>query len=117
MTGRTRRGRTLRQPAAPAPELRVSEFPALISFVRGYLHEDFPEVHGSAQAAATAFCADATQGERRQLAGELEALTRIAARWSIRDLRRFVTRDLGSRWEPISQYELVELLDLIRRAG
>jgi hypothetical protein len=114
LTGRPRRGRTLRQPAAPAPELRASEFPALINFVRGYLHEDFPEVHGSVRAAAAAFCADATEDERRQLADELGALVKIAAGRSMRDLRRFVTRDLASRWEPASRDELGEILDLVR---
>lgn len=116
MTGRAHRGRTRRQPTAPAQELRANEFPALISFVRGYLHEDFPEVHGSVRAAAAAFCADATKDERQQLAEELEALVRIAASRSIRDLRRFVTRDLASRWEPASRDELAEILDLVRMA-
>ena len=114
MTGRPRRGRTLRQPKGPVPELRANEFPALISFVRGYLHEDFPEVHGSARAAAAAFCAEATKDEHRQLAKELEALVRIAAGRSMRDLRRFVTRDLGSRWEPASREELADILDRVR---
>lgn len=92
------------------------EFPALTQFVRGYLHEDYPEVHGSLPVAAAAFCADANADERRQVARELEALVRVSARWSLRDLRRFVTRDLASRWEPESRGELAELLDLIRTA-
>jgi hypothetical protein len=117
MSGRPRRGRTVRQRTAPGPELRASEFPALISFVRGYLHEDLPEVHGSVRAAATAFCTDANEDERRQLAGELEALIGITTRRSIRDLRRFVTSGLGSRWEPASRQELAELLDQIRLAA
>ena len=90
------------------------EFPALSSFVRGYLHEDLPEVHGSARAAA--FCKDVDPDERRRLVEELEALMSIAAGRSIRDLRRVVTRDLGSRWEPESRDELAELLDLIPAA-
>ena len=94
--------------------LRASDFPALTSLVRGYLHEDFPEVHGSAVAAAAAFCADAGPDERRQLARELEALVRFAASRPVRDLRRFITRDLGSRWEPKSRDEIVELLDAVR---
>jgi uncharacterized membrane protein len=113
------RKRAPRRPArlhmtAAAPRLRQDEFPAVSSFVRGYLHEDFSHVHGSAHAAAVAFCADASPNERRQLAEELQALVRRAATTSVRDLRRFVTRDLGSRWEPKSPDELAELLDLIR---
>jgi hypothetical protein len=98
------------------PRLRREEFPAFTSFARGYLHEDYPEVHGSARAAAAAFCADASPDERQQLASDLAGLVRIAASWSIRDLRRFVTKDLGSRWEPKSHEELAELLDVIRAA-
>ncbi len=92
----------------------ASDFPALRSFLRGYLHEDFPEVHGSAVAAATAFCADAGPDERRQLAHELEALVKLAASQPARDLQRFITRDLGSRWKPASRDEIVELLDAVR---
>ena len=95
-------------------KLRVSQFPAITNFVRGYLHEDFPEVHGSLRAAAAAFCADADLNERQLLARELDALVSIAAGRSMRDLRRFVTRDLGSRWEPQSRDELMHLLDLVR---
>jgi len=116
LTGRPGRGRTRRQPAAPAQELRANEFPALVSFVRGYLHEDFPEVHGSVRAAAAAYCSDATEDERRQLADELQALLRIATSRSLRDLRRFVTRDLASRLELASRDELADLLDLVRMA-
>lgn len=105
-----------RKATASVPHLRREEFPALSSFVRGYLHEDFSEVHGSVRAAAAAFCVDATEDERRQLAEELQALLRIAASRSIHDLRRFVTRDLGSRWEPASRDELADLLDLVRMA-
>jgi hypothetical protein len=90
---------------------RASDFPALMSFFRGYLHEDFPEEHGSAAAAATAFCVDAGPDERRQLAQELETLVRLAASRPVRDLQRFITRDLGSRWKPASRDEIVELLD------
>jgi CdiI immunity protein len=93
---------------------RGSDFPALASLVRGYLHEDFPEVHGSAVAAATAFCADAGPDERSRLAQELEALAAFAANRPVRDLQRFLTRDLGSRWEPKSRKEIVELLDTVR---
>jgi hypothetical protein len=94
--------------------LRGTDFPVLTSFARGYLHEDFPEAHGSAVAAAAAFSADANPEERRQLVQELEALARIAEGRSVRELRRFMTRDLGSRWEPKSRDEIVELLDAVR---
>ena len=113
----TKRGGGRRSSGDPGPErLRRDAFPALRNFLRSYLHEDFPEVHGSIRSAAAAFCADASAEDRRQLAGELESLTTILASRPARVLRRFVTDDLGSRWELKSREELIELLDLIRPA-
>jgi len=100
--------------AATALGLRREAFPALTAFAKGYLHEDFPEVHGSARDAAAAFAAEASPEERRQLVDELQSLTRVLAGLPVRVVRRFVTDDLGSRWEPKSREELLELLDVIR---
>ena len=114
MTRRLPAGQARRPANALAPKLRRDDFPSLAGFLRGYLHEDFAEVHGSARDATAAFCRDATQDERRELAQELSALVKVAASLSPRDLRRFVTRDLGSRWEPASAEQLTELLEMIR---
>ena len=92
------------------------KFPTLRNFLRSYLHEDFPEVHGSVRGAAAAFCRDASPEDRRQLADELELLMTVLANRPAQVLRRFITEDLGSRWELKSREELVELLDLIRPA-
>ena len=93
---------------------RRDEFQALASFVRGYLHEDLPTVHGSVRAAAAAFCADASPDERRQLADEVAALMAIKGGSSVRNLRRFVSKDLGLSWRPKSREELAELVELMR---
>jgi hypothetical protein len=85
-----------------------------MAFVRGYLHEDFPEIHGSVRDAAAAFSRDASPDERRLLRHELESLLRAAADRPARELRRFVTAELGSRWEPGSREDLVALLELFR---
>ena len=89
-------------------------FPSLANFFKAYLHEDFPEEHETLRAAVAAFVADANPEERQQLVQELETLTQRLSGRSPRALRRFVTGDLGSRWEPKSREELVELLDLIK---
>ena len=102
--------------AAAALGLRREAFPALTAFAKGYLHEDFPEVHGSARDAAAAFAAEAAPEERRQLIEELESLMRLFASLPVRAVRRFITDDLGSRWEPKSREELLELLEVIRRS-
>ena len=114
MTKRLRpRAERLRS-AASAPGLRREAFPALMAFVRGYLHEDFPEVHGSPREAAAAFAAEASPEERRQVVDELQSLTRVLAGVPVRVLRRFITDDLGSRWEPRSREELLDLLEVLR---
>jgi len=97
--------------------LRREAFPSLMAFLRGYLHEDFPEEHGSLRGAVEAFCRDASLDERQQLVTELEALLRALHGHPARELRHFVTTELGSRWEPGSRDELAELLELVRAAG
>ncbi len=92
-------------------------FPTLRNFLRSYLHEDFPEVHGSVRAAAAAFCSDASPEDRRRLADELESLMNTLGDRPMPVLRRFLAEDLGSRWELKSREELTELLDLIRPAA
>ena len=114
MTKRRPHGNARRTKPAPPRDLRRDDFPALTSFFGGYLHEDFPEVHGSVGAAAAAFGAEASLDERRQLARELETLVKRSAGWPMRDLRRFITRDLMCRWEPGSRDELTQLLDVLR---
>ena len=110
----TKRSRRRNPTGSPIVALRREAFPALTAFVRGYLHEDFRQVHGSLRGAAAAFSQDASPEERRQLAQELESLRRAVADHPAGELRRFVTAELGSRWEPGSREELAELLELFR---
>ena len=95
------------------PQLRGEAFPAVAGFFRGYLHEHFLEVHGSLGAAVAAFVEDASPGERQQLIEELEALAASLRGRPLREVRHFVTADLGSGWEPKSR-ELERLLELLR---
>ena len=93
--------------------LRRQAFPAFAAFVRGYLHEDFAEVHGSVSAAAEAFCADANPVERQALAQELSKLVTITADRPLSEFQRFVQRELGGAWNPDSQTELEDLVKLV----
>jgi hypothetical protein len=88
-------------------------FPALRAFLRGYLHQDFEEVHGSLRAAADAFRADASPEERARLAQELVSVEALVADLPTRLLRQFI-EDLGSGWMPRSRGDIVELLEAIR---
>jgi len=94
--------------------LRREAFPALRAFARGYLHEDFTEVHGSIRQAAAAFRDDASADERDRLVDELERLAEILASRPARLLRQFVVEELGSGWTPKSRDEILELLGALR---
>jgi hypothetical protein len=113
MTKRARPKRA-RGRAEGATGLRRESFSALSSFLRGYLHEDFAQVHGSVEGAAAAFLQDADQAERRRVAGELESLIAALADRSMRMQVRFLTGELGSRWEPGSHDDLRRLLALLQ---
>lgn len=115
MTIRRRRTASGR-PAAP-PGLDPNRFPGLVAFFRGYLHEDFPEEHGSADGAAAAFCRDASPAERQSLAREIDALTEVTGDWPAAALRALVTGALGSRWRPASVKEVRALLRALRGGG
>ena len=96
-----------------APRLRGEAYPAAAGFFRGYLHEDFLEVHGSLGAAVSAFIEDADPAERQQVIEELAALAASLRDRPMREVQKFVTGDLGSRWEPKAR-ELERLLELLR---
>ncbi len=116
MTKRARpaRARTAR-PAVAGSQLHQHDFPALSDFVKGYLHQDFVEEHGSALEAAAAFSRDASSSERRELAAELAKLVERAHGLPLSTLRRFVTRELGSGWEPQSVADFTAMLERLRR--
>ena len=114
----SKRPRSSRQPrgegSAASRGLRREAFPALRSFSRGYLHEDFTEVHGTIRQAAAAFRDDASADERERLAEELERLAEILASTPARLLRHFIVEELGSGWAPRSRDEILELLGALR---
>ena len=56
MTKRPPQGHARRKATVRALHVPREEFPALTSFVRGYLHEDFPEVHGSLRTSSCLTC-------------------------------------------------------------
>ncbi|MEO5894501.1 MAG: contact-dependent growth inhibition system immunity protein [Vicinamibacterales bacterium] len=98
-----------RKPPASAPtraKLPAGfELPALAAFLAGYLHEDFVAEHDTPEGAIRAFSRDATAGERRQLATDLERYLALSAGWSWRDVRRGWT-GLGGAWAPRSRHAL-----------
>ena len=114
MTKRGPRQRGASRGAKPGLSLNRADFPALTAFLKGYLHEDFSEEHGSTRGAAEAFCRDASCDERRQLAEEMARLVEAAHGAPLASLRRFVTGGLGGGWTPRSANDLREMLMVIR---
>lgn len=96
------------------PRLDVSDLPALASFARAYLHQDFVAEYEDVAGAATAFCRDASSAERAALAEEVERVITETRDWTVPRLGRFFTRDLGASWTPKAAEDLSRLLTVIR---
>jgi hypothetical protein len=79
-----------------------ARYPALASFLRGYLHEDFATEHGSPAAAAAAFRQAATPTERRRLASDWARFRSGTQGLLFREVVRQLTQELGSAWAPRS---------------
>lgn len=85
------------------------EFPALQSFLAGYLHQDFMQEHKTAAGATRAFQRDADAAERRQLAGEAARFAALIESWPWSEVRDALT-ELGAAWRPRSRAVLVAVL-------
>jgi len=92
-------------------EVRVDrkEYAALVSFLRGYLHQDAAVEHGSAIAAAHAFRKDAGERETTVVGVELERLLSAADGLPFSQLQRMLEQDLGSSWHFRNREELEQL--------
>ena len=89
--------------------------PALTGFLRGYLHEDFLEEHGSAEAAARAFRDAASPAELEALEADLDTLAQAVSDLPIARIRRLLVDELGSAWIPGSRAELERLIAALRQ--
>ena len=92
--------------AGDARRVEASCFPALRALLRGYLHEDYPAEYGSASSAVAAFAQDAQPAERRAVMLEWQRFSAMTQAWSIGDLRRALTLDLGSAWQPATRRDV-----------
>jgi hypothetical protein len=87
----------------------VSDFPELRRVFNGYLHEDFPEEHGTPSAALRAFSEDANPAERQRFSKEAERFLARTATLEFNEVCDLVAR-LGCRWTPPSREALAALL-------
>jgi hypothetical protein len=79
-----------------ASDISAEKFPALRSFLRGYLHQDVADEYGSPQEAAETFCEDADTDERLTVAKEWGRFTELVRGRSTAEINRLLTTKLGS---------------------
>jgi len=89
-------------------------FPALRRFLRGYLHEDWPEDHDSPAEAARQFCEDASAEERQDVAREWEAFRQRTKNLSLPAISALLSTQLGSAWQPKTP-DQIEAISLVFR--
>ncbi len=85
-----------------------ADFPALREFLRGYLHQDWQDEHGSVEAAARQFRQDADDGQRQRVAKQWQAFRRRTRDMPLEEIRDLLT-GLGSAWYPASNDDLETL--------
>ena len=98
---------------AGAP-LRAKDFPALCEFLAGYLHQDFTAEHGSPEAAARAFRANAEESQSKTVAAELNRFLERCGDLPFEQTRDLFTETLGSAWRPSHPAALRHLLSALR---
>lgn len=93
---RRTRNAEMSQYDSKSPEIRSADFPALREFLRGYLHQDMQEEHGSVENAAKQFWRDADAEQRKAAAHEWKKLRAHFKEQPVAQLNRALTRELGS---------------------
>ena len=83
------------------------QFPALMQFLSGYLHEDFVLDHKTPEGARDAFLKDANARERAAVADEFERFLATAQTLSWANVRSGFSA-LGGAWTPKSRAALNE---------
>ena len=90
------------------------EFATLEYFLRGYLHEDWKQEHGSLQQAAQQFCDDANPEQRSQVLREWHEFVESAKAQPLDEIARRL-RKLGSAWQPSTTADLDQITRALER--
>ena len=98
---------------AATTRIDPSQYGALSSFLRGYLHQDAAVEHGSSLAAAQAFRKDADERETAVVRSELDRLLWETARSTDTELAKIIA-SLGSSWHFASRKEVEQLRDALK---
>ena len=94
---------------------RPEDFPALRAFLRGYLGEDFPVLHGDEAGAAAAFLADASPAEKEELRREVRLFRQAVRGLPLRPLATLLSDGFGAAWAPGRRARVDALLDALER--
>ncbi|MBV8478320.1 MAG: hypothetical protein JO266_16315 [Acidobacteria bacterium] len=91
-----------------------SEHSSLRNFLRGYLHQDWKQEHGSIDRVVRQFCGDAGPGEVRRVGTEWHEFMEWTKGLPLGEITRQLTQ-LGSAWQPASVAELEALTRALER--
>jgi hypothetical protein len=90
------------------------EFARLEYFLRGYLHQDWKQEHGSLQRAAQQFCDDLNPDERSQVLREWHEFVESTNAQPLDEIARRL-RKLGSAWQPSKTADLDQITRVFER--
>src|SRR5580704_13569412 len=77
---------------------KAQQFAAVRAFVRAYLNQDYADEYGTPAGAARAFCEDANDEERKQVAEQWRAFVESVAGLSVDEVNARLKGELGSGW-------------------
>jgi len=92
------RGKKTGAAKTEASSFSAADFPALRSFLRGYLHQDMKDEYGSPEEAAREFCSDASGEERAAVAAEWSRFLARTKDQPLDAINRILTGPLGSSY-------------------
>lgn len=83
-------------------------------FLRGYLHQDWKQDHGSVEEATRHFCEDADPEQCRNLLTEWQSF-RVSVRDQSLDAIARKLRELGSAWQPATLEDLDKITCVLQQ--
>lgn len=89
-------------------------WPALRQFVRGYLHEDWKQEHGTFERVVRQFCSDAGEEERRRVLAEWLQFIAANKDLSAETIGRQL-REMGSAWQPAGLSDITQVTEALQR--
>jgi len=90
----------------------ADDYPQLEAFFCGYLHQDYPDEHGSVAGAVAAYRRDARAPERRAVKKEWKAFRTATDGETLKSIGAKLTRGLGGAWAPRKRSDL-DALDVL----